>query len=168
VSSHLEQAIPFRNILSSGRTSNGTSFFIPLCNSMKTKDATISELQRFRTSEKVTSQALVACYLAQIKQLILTLPLSSLYNPLADHLSHLHSIINGNFDAAPLPQPLKSNARTTAPETQCTGRDPFLVNDKFYTNNLHNTSEGGLFLLSGHCAHETTVAFKIRALGEFF
>lgn len=35
---------------------------------MKIKDATISELQRFRISEKLTSQALVTCNLAQIKQ----------------------------------------------------------------------------------------------------
>ncbi|KAK6214581.1 hypothetical protein LQW54_004303 [Pestalotiopsis sp. IQ-011] len=42
---------------------------------------------------------------------------------------------------------------------------PFVVKDNFYTDDKHNTSEGGLALLGGRHCEEATIVAKIRAAG---
>lgn len=42
---------------------------------------------------------------------------------------------------------------------------PFMVKDNFYTDDKHNTSEGGLVLLGGRYSKEAHVVTKIREAG---
>lgn len=42
---------------------------------------------------------------------------------------------------------------------------PFLVKDNVYTDDKHNTSEGGLVLLGGRYSSEATIVQKIRQAG---
>jgi amidase len=42
---------------------------------------------------------------------------------------------------------------------------PFLVKDNIYTDDKHNTSEGGLVLLGGRYSSEATVVAKLRESG---
>ncbi|KAF2769849.1 amidase signature enzyme [Teratosphaeria nubilosa] len=129
-------------------TNPDSVFPVPLCNGICIEDATISTLQRLLTLGFLTSEALTACYLERI----------------AATNDHLHSISETNPDALSIARALDSvraNGTTLGPLHGI----PFLVKDNYFTNDKHNTSEGGLVLLGGRYPREATVVQRLRAAG---
>ncbi|KAJ4296860.1 hypothetical protein N0V90_006908 [Kalmusia sp. IMI 367209] len=143
-------ATPLSNVGVSRRATVGNPlpFSMPLCNGVKIEDATIDELQRFMILEELSSQDLVSCYLARIEQTN----------------SYLRSISEVNPDALSIAAFLDEERYNHGIRGPLHGI-PFVVKDNFYTDDKHNTSEGGLVLLGGRYAREATVVQKIRAAG---
>lgn len=77
---------------------------------------------------------------------------------------YLHSISETNPDALSIAETLDTERSTSGPRGPMHGI-PFVVKDNFYTDDKHNTSEGGLVLLGGRYSEEATVVAKIRAAG---
>ncbi|KAF9870983.1 amidase [Colletotrichum karsti] len=121
---------------------------VPLCNGVDIEDATIGDLQRFLTLGKLTSKDLVTCYVARIEQTN----------------SHLRSVSEINPDAITIATTLDEERRTHGIRGPMHGI-PFMVKDNIYTDDKHNTSEGGLVLLGGRYSSEATIVAKIRQAG---
>ncbi|KPM39198.1 hypothetical protein AK830_g7333 [Neonectria ditissima] len=123
-------------------------FAMPLCNGIKIEDATINELQRWMILKHLSSEDLVSCYIDRIKQTN----------------GYLRSISEINPDALSIAASLDKERSKKGIRGPLHGI-PFLVKDNFYTDDKHNTSEGGLVLLGGRYSREATVVSKIRAAG---
>ncbi|KAK5081250.1 hypothetical protein LTR05_008044 [Lithohypha guttulata] len=123
-------------------------FPLPLCNGVDITDATIDSLQAWMSQGKLTSQALVRCYLARIEQTN----------------RYLASISEVNPDALDIAATMDTERATTGARGPMHGI-PFVVKDNIYTDDKHNTSEGTLVLLGGRYASEATVVTKMRAAG---
>jgi amidase len=78
--------------------------------------------------------------------------------------SYLRSVGEVNPDAMQIASALdeeRKNGTTRGPFHGI----PFLVKDNIYTDDKHNTSEGGLVLLGGRYSSEATIVTKIREAG---
>ncbi|KAF7562834.1 hypothetical protein G7046_g1293 [Stylonectria norvegica] len=146
----LATAIPVDDDLERRTTdiSDTNLFPMPLCNGIDIEDATIGDLQRWMILERLSSQDLVNCYLARIEQTNGTLHSVSEVNPDALHIA---AALDDERSKKGLRGPLHGI--------------PFMVKDNHYTDDKHNTSEGGLVLLGGRYSQEATVVSKIRAAG---
>jgi amidase len=140
-------AIP-SNHVSRRESPSQSTFEMPLCNGIDIEDATITDLQRWMILRHLTAQDLVACYIARIEQT----------NP------YLRSISEVNPDALSIAASLDAERNSTGIRGPLHGI-PFVVKDNYYTDDKHNTSEGGLVLLGGRYVREATVVSKIRAAG---
>ncbi|KAI1080965.1 amidase signature domain-containing protein [Whalleya microplaca] len=127
---------------------DASPFPMPLCNGIYIEDATIGDLQHFMMTGKLTSEQLVECYISRIEQT----------NP------YLHSISEVNPDDVSIAQSLDSERSRSVIRGPMHGI-PFVVKDNIYTDDKHNTSEGGLVLLGGRYSQEATIVQKIRAAG---
>ncbi|KAK7408461.1 hypothetical protein QQX98_009388 [Neonectria punicea] len=125
-----------------------TPFAMPLCKGIDIEDATIDELQRWMILKHLSSEDLVSCYIDRIKQTN----------------GYLRSISEINPDALSIAASLDKERSKKGIRGPLHGI-PFLVKDNFYTDDKHNTSEGGLVLLGGRYSQEATVVSKIRAAG---
>ncbi|KAI1453757.1 amidase signature domain-containing protein [Annulohypoxylon moriforme] len=132
-----------------GENDNISPFQMPLCNGVSIEDATIDELQRWMTLGKLTSEQLVQCYLARIEQT----------NP------YLHSISEVNPDALSIAASLDQERASCQGTLGPLHGIPFVVKDNVYTDDRHNTSEGGLVLLGGRAAREASIVQRLRAAG---
>ncbi|KAH8896637.1 amidase signature enzyme [Thozetella sp. PMI_491] len=123
-------------------------FSMPLCNGVQIEGATIGNLQQWMVKGALTSQDLVKCYIARIQQTNGT----------------LHSVSEINPDALSIAATLDQERSATGIRGPMHGI-PFMVKDNIYTDDKHNTSEGGLVLLGGRYSAESTVVAKIRQAG---
>lgn len=80
------------------------------------------------------------------------------------HTSYLHSISETNPAALSIAATLDKERCTSGARGPLHGI-PFVVKDNVYTDDAHNTSEGGLVLLGGRYAREATLVAKMRAAG---
>ncbi|KAH6957759.1 amidase signature domain-containing protein [Ilyonectria sp. MPI-CAGE-AT-0026] len=131
------------------KSSNDVSPFpLPLCKGIDIEDATIDELQRWMMLGDLTSKDLVKCYVARIEQTN----------------GYLRSVSEVNPDALAIASALDKERAKYGIRGPMHGI-PFMVKDNIYTDDKHNTSEGGLVLLGGRYSSEATVVAKIRAAG---
>ena len=79
-------------------------------------------------------------------------------------VSYLRSVSEVNPDALSIAAALDEERTKQGIRSPMHGI-PFMVKDNFYTDDKHNTSEGGLVLLGGRYSSEATVVAKIRAAG---
>lgn len=121
---------------------------MPLCKGIDIEDATIGTLQRWMTLGNLTSQDLVSCYVARIEQTNAVLRSVSEVNPDAPAIA---ASLDDERNAKGIRGPLHGI--------------PFMVKDNIYTDDKHNTSEGGLVLLDGRYSSEATIVTKIRQAG---
>lgn len=121
---------------------------MPLCEGIDIEDATVDSLQRWMILGNLTSKALVECYIARINQT----------NDL------LRSVSEVNPDALDIARALDDERAKGGIRGPMHGI-PFMVKDNYYTDDKHNTSEGGLVLLGGTYSAEATVVAKLRAAG---
>ena len=78
--------------------------------------------------------------------------------------SYTHSIIEVNPDAVSIAQALDEERSASGLRGPFHGI-PFVIKDNIYSDDKHNTSEGGLVLLGGRYSHEATVVTKLREAG---
>ncbi|KAH8888545.1 amidase signature enzyme, partial [Thozetella sp. PMI_491] len=121
-----------------------------LCNGINIEDATVQTLQRWMTMGNLSSQDLVTCYIAR--------------RPRSLVQTYLNSVSEINPDALSIAAALDDERAQGNMRGPMHGI-PFLVKDNYYTDDKHNTSEGGLVLLGGRYSSEATVVTKVRLAG---
>ncbi|CAG9982978.1 unnamed protein product [Clonostachys byssicola] len=123
-------------------------FPMSLCNGVNIEDATVKELQHLMSIGQLSSQDLVECYIKRINQTN----------------EFLRSVSEVNPDALSIASALDQERNERGIRGPFHGI-PFLVKDNIYTDDKHNTSEGGLVLLGGRYSSEATLVTKLRAAG---
>ncbi|WVQ84114.1 hypothetical protein IAT38_006259 [Cryptococcus sp. DSM 104549] len=130
------------------QTRSVSPFPVQLCYGADIEDASVATLTALFDSGNLTSEKLTRCYLDRI----------ALTN------QYLHAVIETNPDAISIAKKLDVERAAG----KCRGPlhgIPFVSKDNFYTDDKHNTSEGGLVLLGGRYSREATVIVKAREAG---